>query len=106
GRGARKVQLDLGLDPRLEQMPDCQARVCPRVLDCGVVDMTPNRRRHPILGPGAAVRESNLPADWPLAATDSAFVDLERNRVSAVLVEGRVVPTEWWDQLLRGKGIE
>jgi len=43
-RRAREVQLNLRLDPRLEQMTDSQLRLAPRrALHGRIVDVTPDR---------------------------------------------------------------
>ena len=106
-RRTRKVQLDLGLDTRLKEMPDpqpCVARL--RGVQGRVVDVAPDRPRHLRAGPDALIGESNLATDRPLTATKTAGIDLQRDRVRAVIVEGRILAAERADQSPRNKGIK
>ena len=101
------MQLDLGLDTRLKEMPDpqpCVARL--RGVQGRVVDVAPDRPRHLRASPDALIGESNLATDRPLTATKTAGIDLQRDRVRAVIVEGRILAAERADQSPRNKGIK
>src|SRR5262249_21704339 len=68
-RGPREVQLDLRFDPWLEEVTDREPRVAVRGMVHGrVVDVAPDRRPHPVLGPDPAVGESDLATNGTLPA--------------------------------------
>src|SRR5262249_7574148 len=107
GRRAREVQLDLRLDPRLQEVADREARVTiRRVMDRRVVDVTPDRRPDAVLGPDRAVGEADLAPDGTLAALAPSRVHVPGDGVGGLLVERRVAFAESLDQAVRIRRVE
>src|SRR5262249_44707332 len=96
---AREVQLDLRLDPRLEEVADREVRVAVRrVVDGRVVDVAPDRCPHAVLGPDRAVGEADLAPDGTLATRTPSRVHVPCDRVGAILVERPIAVGETPDQ--------
>src|SRR5262245_36064939 len=87
-RGAGEVELDLWLDPGLDQVTDADLRRPRfRVLHRCVVYVAPDRCVQSTLRPERLVGETDLAPDRPLSAFDPAPVHLTGDGICTILVE-------------------